>query len=134
MPRRTPQAMLDTVPSVALSRVLDSLRGMSAVEAAVVFDRSGRVLASSCPRSWNPQAIASACSRVLAATEDDTFAMELPVRVDIRGKKGSAILVSAGNGTILAVVAKTTTPESLSLEIARVAEEIRIAVSSARDG
>jgi len=121
--------MVDTVPSVSLSRVLDSLRGMSAVEAAVVLDRGGRVLASSCPKSWNPKAIASACSRVLAATEADTLGMEPPVRVDIRGRKGSSILVSAGNGTVLAVFAKTTTPESLSLEIARVAEEIRTAIS-----
>ncbi len=124
--------MLEPVPSVSLARVLDSLRGMAAVEAAIVLDRGGRVLAASCPKSWSPNAIALACSRVLSATEADAFAMDLPVRVDIRGKKGSAILVSAGDGAVLAVVARTTTPESLSLEIARVAEEVRRAVSRPR--
>jgi len=124
--------MLDLVPSLSLSRVLDSLRGIAAVEAAIVLDRSGRVLASSCPRSWSPKAIAAACSRVLAATEAEPIALESPVRVDIRGRRGSTILVSAGDEAILAVVAKTTTPESLSLEIARVTEEIRAAVSGGR--
>ena len=117
------------VPLISLTRILDSLRQMAAVEAAVVMDRAGHVIAASCPRTRSAKAIAAACSRVLAATEGEALAEETPVRVDIRGKKGSTILVTAGNGAVLAVVARTTTPESLSLELARVADEVRFAVA-----
>ena len=102
---------------------------MAAVEAAVVMDRAGHVIAASCPRTRSAKAIAAACSRILAATEGEALAEETPVRVDIRGKKGSTILVTAGTGAVLAVVARTTTPESLSLELARVAEDVRFAAA-----
>ena len=121
--------MVPRVPSLSLTRILDSLRRMTSIEAAVVLDRTGRVLAASCPRNRSPKAIASACSRLLAATEGEALAKEVPLRVDIRGKKGSTILVCAGEDAVLAVVARTTTPESLSLELARVAEDVRSAVA-----
>ena len=121
--------MVPRVPSLSLTRILDSLRRMTAIEAAVVLDRAGRVLAASCPRNRSPKAIALACSRVLAVTEGEVLAKEVPMRVDIRGKKGSTILVCAGEEAVLAVVARTATPESLSLELARVAEEVRSAIA-----
>lgn len=118
------------VPSLSLTRLLDSLRRIAVIEAAIVLDRAGRVIAASCPKQWSPKAIAIQCQEVLRATEGEPLSEEIPVRVDIRGRKASTILVAAGADVVLAVVARTTTPESLSLELARVADEVRFAVAS----
>lgn len=118
------------VPSLSLGRILDSLRRIAAIEAAVVMDRGGRVIAASCPKHRSAHAIASACQQVLRATEGEPLSDEAPFRVDIRGRKASTILLAAGADAILAVVARTTTPESLSIELTRVADEVRAIVAA----
>lgn len=110
-----------------LKTVLEELLVFPPVRGAMVLTTEGRVLASSLP-DRDEKALARECHTLVTAASDAIEASDDVVRVDLRGTKGSTVLLRAGRDLILAVLTSTRTPESLSLELSRAVAAVQRAV------
>ena len=119
----------DPNPHPSLQRILDELLTVPPVEGALVLTLKGRVLASRMPEGADERELAQGCRTLLTSAAGTIVSPDEIVRVDLRGTKGSTVLLRAGPDTILAVMTTTRTPESVSLELSRAAAEVRRAVA-----
>lgn len=119
----------DPNPHPSLQRILDELLAVPPVEGALVLTSQGRVLASRMPEGADERALAQGCRTLLTFAAGPIVSPDEIVRVDLRGTKGSTVLLRAGPDAILAVMTTTRTPESVSLELSRAAAEVRRAVA-----
>jgi len=112
------------VRAASLEHIVRYLLSVRPIEGAMVLNSAGDVLAGSMPDGSDPQAIARDCRALLDAGAEAAASSDDLVRVDIRGTKGSTVVVRIGDDMILAVRTATRTPESVSLEISRAAAEL----------
>lgn len=112
------------IRTVSLTTALAELLAMPPVEGAIVLTSKGRILAGRAPPGADPAALARECRTLLAAGSAAVPPRDDVVRVDLRGTRGSTIVMRVGDDLILAVVAATKTPETLSLELSRAADAI----------
>ncbi|MGQ0796573.1 MAG: hypothetical protein ACT4OI_01720 [Methanobacteriota archaeon] len=115
-------ALMDAAfQETTLARIVDELVAIPVIEEAIVVTRKGRVLAG---RTDTP-AFVQECLSLLSAAWPSVGSPEEFVRLDLRGPRGSTVVVQASQEALLAVRMSTRTPESLSLELSRAAEAVR---------
>jgi predicted regulator of Ras-like GTPase activity (Roadblock/LC7/MglB family) len=112
------------VRAASLEHIVKYLLSVQAIEGAMVLTSKGDVLASRVPADTDAEAIARDCTKLLDTGAEAVATADDRVRVDVRGTKGSTVVLRVGTDMILAVMTATRTPESVSLEISRAAAEL----------
>lgn len=112
------------VRQASLEYVVNELLTIPPVEGAIVLTMRGRVLAGRAPDGADPGTFARECRALLAAGAVAVTSPDELVRVDLRGTRGSMVVMRVGPDLILAVIAATKTPEALSLELSRAASAL----------
>ncbi|MBI2374567.1 MAG: roadblock/LC7 domain-containing protein [Deltaproteobacteria bacterium] len=115
-----------------LNRILRSLRSTSPdVEASALISDDGLIIASELPQQIDEARVAGMSAVLLslgtrAATELERGRVE---EVLIRGSDGYAVMVDAGNGSLLLVLANKTAKLGLIfLDVRRAVQEIKTAL------
>lgn len=119
----------DSNPHRILQRILDDLLAVPPVEGALVLTTKGRILASRVSDTADETSLVRECRTLLSFAAGRIGSPDEIVRVDLRGTKGSTVLLRAGPDAVLAVLTTTKTPESLSLELSHAAAEVRRVVA-----
>lgn len=110
--------------AASLEHIVRYLLSVRPIEGAMVLSSTGAVLAGQMPAGADSEAIARDCRTLLDTGAEAVSGADDLVRVDLRGTKGSTVVLRVGPDMILAVLTATRTPESVSLEISRAAAEL----------